>query len=605
MEINPSDFVSYYEWFDANLLGFGMSALVGLLVAAVVGWIASAVRYGPIEGTVALAKAVFAAATRDWPGFSFRRTGAIARLAFREAIRRKVLVVFGVAAVVFLFAGIFLDTASTRPARLYLSFSLTATTYIAVFLALFLAVFSLPSDIQNRTIYTVVTKPVRAGEIVLGRFLGFLAIVSIVLAGMGLLSYQLVVRGLRHEHQLDGALEAVATAQGTIHEGRTTFDRHHRHRFTIGADGTGTTEPFEHWHVVRRVGDGPKATIEVGPPVGALVARVPKYGRLQFYDRDGKPTKRGINVGNLWEYRSYIEGGTKSAAEWTFDGVYKEDFPDGTITIALNLSVYRSYIGDYRVPVRGVLYVMHPDPAKNLISEPIPFFSTEFEEQLIVLPATLKRYRPGRASDEELRLFDDLISKGRLKIKLQCDDVQQYFGVAQADVYIRRPDAAFAWNFAKGVLAIWLQVVTIISLAVLFSTFVKAPVALLSTVGAFILGYFRPYIRDIALGKTYGGGPVESFVRMIQQNNLVSELGLPEPIVWAIRETDRWISLSIDVIASAFPTFQDMLHMTEYVAYGIDIPGALIARFGTVTFCYFVVYTLVGYFLLRSRELAA
>ena len=33
--------------------------------------------------------------------------------------------------------------------------------------------FSLPADIKTKTIYTVVTKPVRPGEIVLGRIVGF------------------------------------------------------------------------------------------------------------------------------------------------------------------------------------------------------------------------------------------------------------------------------------------------------------------------------------------------------------------------------------------------------------------------------------------------
>ena len=48
-------------------------------------------------------------------------------------------------------------------------------------LALFLGVFSLPNDIQNRTIFTIVTKPVRPLEIVLGRILGFGAIGTLLL----------------------------------------------------------------------------------------------------------------------------------------------------------------------------------------------------------------------------------------------------------------------------------------------------------------------------------------------------------------------------------------------------------------------------------------
>ena len=83
------------------------------------------------------------------------------------------LVVFVVFVLVLLFAGWFLDSSSDHPARLYLSFVLTATELLVLLLAVFLSAFSLPNDIKSKTIHTVVTKPVRASEIVLGRILGF------------------------------------------------------------------------------------------------------------------------------------------------------------------------------------------------------------------------------------------------------------------------------------------------------------------------------------------------------------------------------------------------------------------------------------------------
>ena len=83
-----------------------------------------------------------------------------------------------------LFAGWYLDPRSSDPARLYISFVLTATNYLILLLALFISTFSLPADIKSRTIYTIVTKPVRATEIVLGRMLGF---IGALFAGGGLL----------------------------------------------------------------------------------------------------------------------------------------------------------------------------------------------------------------------------------------------------------------------------------------------------------------------------------------------------------------------------------------------------------------------------------
>src|SRR5205807_2048135 len=53
-----------------------------------------------------------------------------------------------------------------------------------------LAAFSLPADMKNQTIHTIVTKPVHRFEIVVGRFLGYTLLMSVVLAlltGVGLL----------------------------------------------------------------------------------------------------------------------------------------------------------------------------------------------------------------------------------------------------------------------------------------------------------------------------------------------------------------------------------------------------------------------------------
>ena len=50
---------------------------------------------------------------------------------------------------------------------------MAATTYLVLLMALLISTFSLPTDMKNRTITTVVTKPVHTSEIVLGRIVGF------------------------------------------------------------------------------------------------------------------------------------------------------------------------------------------------------------------------------------------------------------------------------------------------------------------------------------------------------------------------------------------------------------------------------------------------
>jgi hypothetical protein len=146
---------------------------------------------------------------------------------------------------------------------MYLDFVLFwAMTVPLLLVAVFLAAFSLPNDIANHTIYTVVTKPVRPTEIVLGRIIGFTAIGTMMLLVMGLVSYVFVVRTLDHQHTISGADllrvkrlggEGEAAAQGDriVFRGRRDPETHagtsraqgHEHPLEIDiASGTGFTE---------------------------------------------------------------------------------------------------------------------------------------------------------------------------------------------------------------------------------------------------------------------------------------------------------------------------------------------------------------------------
>ena len=314
------------DWlFDGMVITIVRIAIVALF-GFFLGFLVAALRRGPVEGFYAVAKVV-SSGVGDLTNWSFRRTIAMSILAAQEAIRKRVLVGFVVFVVVVLFAGWYLDVKSDHPARLYLSFVLTASNYLVVLLALFLSAFSLPADIKNRTIYTVVTKPVRAFEIVLGRIIGFVAVGTLMLVPMGLVSYIFVLRGLSHEHVVEPESVVEVTDGDAKWEGKTTYDGHHRHTFQVFEDGTGATDVVtNHWHEVTKAGDG---SYDIGPPIGMLQARRPVFGSLSFKDRSGANTTKGISVGQEWGYRSYIEGGTLSAAIWTFEGVTPERYPEG------------------------------------------------------------------------------------------------------------------------------------------------------------------------------------------------------------------------------------------------------------------------------------
>src|SRR5262249_39448136 len=62
--------------------------------------------------------------------------------------------------------------------------------------AVLVSAFSIPNDIKQQTIHTIVTKPVERFEVVLGRFLGFLGLMTLVLVFMTAVSLLYVLRGI-------------------------------------------------------------------------------------------------------------------------------------------------------------------------------------------------------------------------------------------------------------------------------------------------------------------------------------------------------------------------------------------------------------------------
>ena len=244
------------QWIAAGLpqwlAAIGAVALAGLIL----GFVITAVLNGPGRAGD-LVYRLLAGAAVDAVRISPRRVFALARLAVQESLRRRVLAGLGVFIVILAFAIWFLDARTPDPAKLYLSFVLTATTWLVLIMMVFLSAFSLPNDIKNHTIYTIVTKPVRPSEIVLGRILGFVAVGTALLVIMGLFSYVFVVRALNHTHELSLRDLTPASASGDSstgeQSGRTGLTRNHHHQVTIDAEGNGSTDTAQgHWQSARK-----------------------------------------------------------------------------------------------------------------------------------------------------------------------------------------------------------------------------------------------------------------------------------------------------------------------------------------------------------------
>ncbi|MCG3150293.1 MAG: hypothetical protein PCFJNLEI_03776 [Verrucomicrobiae bacterium] len=125
-------------------------------------------------------------------GFSVARVGTIAANTFTESLRQKVfniLLIF--ALVVIASASFFAEFAFEEDVAVVASYQLKsikdtcfgALSVIGMLIAIVGTAMLLPNELENRTIYTILSKPVRRLEFLLGKYLGtvLLTFVSVVL----------------------------------------------------------------------------------------------------------------------------------------------------------------------------------------------------------------------------------------------------------------------------------------------------------------------------------------------------------------------------------------------------------------------------------------
>jgi ABC-type transport system involved in multi-copper enzyme maturation permease subunit len=125
----------------------------------------------------------------------------IARLTFREAIRRRIMLaglVLGIAFVIlysigthFIFGQIAQDTVANMPSQMaadilkaestntFMMMGLYAATFLSIAMAALLGADTLAGEINSGTIQTIATKPIRRADVVLGKWLGFAGLLGL------------------------------------------------------------------------------------------------------------------------------------------------------------------------------------------------------------------------------------------------------------------------------------------------------------------------------------------------------------------------------------------------------------------------------------------
>src|SRR5437016_8535334 len=121
-------------------------------------------------------------------GFARQRVAAIARNAFREAVRDRVLYNLVVFALLLIAGAIFLGELSAgQEAKITADLGLSAMLLFGVFIAIFVGVGLVYKEIERRTLYAILAKPIGQGQFLLGKYLGLCLtlLVNVLIMGVG------------------------------------------------------------------------------------------------------------------------------------------------------------------------------------------------------------------------------------------------------------------------------------------------------------------------------------------------------------------------------------------------------------------------------------
>ena len=127
------------------------------------------------------------ARSREYVGFSPGRIWIIAVNTFTESIRQKVynvLLIFALIAIAS--ASFFAQFSFSEQLKFVKDFCLGSISVFGTLIAIVGTAQLLPNEVENRTIYTILSKPVRRFEFLLGKYMGsiLLVVVSVVMMSL-------------------------------------------------------------------------------------------------------------------------------------------------------------------------------------------------------------------------------------------------------------------------------------------------------------------------------------------------------------------------------------------------------------------------------------
>jgi hypothetical protein len=535
----------------------------------------------------------------------FRRIWALSKLGFKEAVRSRVFWVFLIFLIIFLFpAKWFFPIKPEDELRSTVAISSLAMNVLLLFTAALLASFSIPNDIKNQNIYTVVTKPVERFEIVLGRFVGYTFLMTLALVGMTVISYVLIAAAGVDPAAREETYKARVPVRGELSfasrrgemEG-VNVGREFDYRRYIAGDPSSSQRAIWGFH-------------DVPARLSEDQEHVPLEFTFDIYRMTKGEENRGVDLAirvvtwqcpqippveqrdGTWKWaqaekeQQYLEEARELLARLPGRDGQADQNPASVLALARPgtpewgvVNQLAEKYGFYEVTGKEI-FDYHPDA--------IPVPTGLFKNATAGAP----RAEPGKPTPHLVRVYVKAETRG------------QMVGMAEGDLYFIEGERPFTENYFKAAVGLWCRVAIVIGLAVCCSTYLAGVISFLCAGFLFLSGYAVEHIQDMASGQSFVGGPFRSMNQLLNAQQATmpfdetnplerAAMGLDQGFAWLVR---RFMNVVPDVYAYSW---------THFVQEGFNIPFEALIMNVVVAVGYLLPWFILGYYLMRSREIAA
>ncbi len=529
-----------------------------------------------------------------------RRIGALAKLGFKEASRGKLYWVFLLFLLPFLFPTKwwFLFKAENE-LRSTVSITAYAMNFVLLLPAVLLAAFSIPRDIRDQNIYTIVTKPVERFEIVLGRFLGYAGLLTVVLllmTGVGWL--YIFTTGV------DPAAEAETYKARVPVRGKLSFASRKQ-----DFGGTNVGREFDYRKYIAGDPTSAQRAIWSYDRVPSSLTRGRDFVPCEFTFDIFRMTKgvenRGVDLTIRVTTRNAAQVPPPDAKDGSWRWVNEQRGQEYAQAARDAVRKLRNLGPNDDVNPESVFRYAQPDSkeweALNELTEKFGFFEIagkeifDYHPESVNLPVGLFKNAQQPGGNPDLPA---------LSVFVKCQTGGQMLGVAEGDLYLLEGQRRFVENYFKTSFGLWCRLCILVGIAIVLSTYLAGVITLLGTVVDYACGFSSEHIADTASGHSFAGGPFKAMNSLLKAEQPTAQADAGSTVDFLTRLGDGLFSWVLRRVVNLIPDI-DSYSWTKYLAEGFSVPLECMAMNLLTTVGYLLPWFVLSFYLIRSREIAA